>query len=165
MKRGAQMKRGGAVKAWFLALAMGLAIAPPAFAALPGEALPQDPLDAAVWSVEDGMGHLLIAAKTGSPLLLQEAEREVLVGLFAGMAAATADGGFGVGAWERVYAAYEHASVGFKELPYRVIVEPGHDQRGFELTLRRHPWLVLMDEPPPGWRVELIESGARLRAE
>lgn len=148
-----------------VACAMFLLAAAPACAAMPEERLPADAIDAAVFSVEEGTGHLLIAAKSGGTLLLQEAEREILVGLLAGMAATTADGGFVVSAWERVLGAYEHTQGLFKDLPYRIVVEPGHSQRGFELTLRRHPWLVLMEDPPPGWRVELIESGARLRAE
>jgi hypothetical protein len=134
-------------------------------AAMPEEALPTDPLDASEFEVRQGVGHLLVAAKSGSPLLLQEAEREIVLGLVAGLeATAAGDRGDRVdrGRYDRVFQAYEHAQGVFKDLPYRLVVEPGPGLRGFELPLRRHPWLVVMKRPVAGWRAELIQSGVRL---
>lgn len=133
-----------------------------AVAAMPEEARPSDPLEASIDDVHTGVGHLKIAAKSGTPALLQEAEREILLGLLAGLETTTEGGGLVRDRWLRVYEAYEHAQGVFKDLPYRVVVEPGHGQRGFELPLRRHPWLVIMDRPVSGWRAEMIESGVRL---
>ena len=131
-------------------------------AALPEERPPAEPIEASVFTVQEGASHLKIAAKSGSPLLLQEAEREILGGLFYGLALAMAGGALDEGRYKRVYGAYEHVQGVFKDLPYRVIVEPGNGLPPFELTLRRHPWLLLMDALVPGWRAEMIESGARL---
>ena len=152
---------GVGLAAW--ALGAGAPDRPPAaIAAMADEALPADPLDASVWDVHHGIGHLKVAAKSGSPLLLQEAEREILLGLFAGLETARAGVGLDRDRYARVYQAYDDAQGVFKDLPYRLVVEPGHGQRGFELPLRRHPWLVDMDRPVAGWRAELIESGVRL---
>ncbi len=148
------------------ALWPGTAAQPPAaIAAMPEEALPSDPLEASIRDVHEGVGHLKIAAKSGTPALLQEAEREILTGLLAGLATAAAGGGLDRARYDRVYAAYEHAQGVFKDLPYRVVVEPGGGMRGFTLPLRRHPWLVVMDQPVAGWRAEMIESGVRLTAQ
>lgn len=133
-------------------------------AAMPEEALPRDPLEASIWDVHEGVGHLKIAAKSGSPALLQEAEREILTGLLAGLETAATGEGLDRERYARVYAAYEHAQGVFKDLPYRLVVEPRGGLRGFELPLRRHPWLVISDRPVAGWQAELIESGVRLKA-
>lgn len=140
-----------------LALTLGLTLA-----ALPEEALPTDPVELAVWQVEHGAGHLRIAARTGSSLLLQEAEREIVEGLLAGLGAATASGVLERSRYQRMREAYEHAQGVFKDLPYQLVVEPGEGLTGFVLPLRRHPWLTLLDEAPVGWRAERIESGVRL---
>ena len=136
---------------------------PVAVAAMPEEAPPTDPLDASIWDIHHGVGHLKVAAKSGSPLLLQEAEREILTGLLAGLETTGAGVGLDRDRYLRVFEAYEHAQGVFKDLPYRIVVEPGHGLAAFELPLRRHPWLVVMDRPVAGWRSELIASGLRLR--
>ena len=131
-------------------------------AAMPEERLPEAPMDIAIWDVQQGVGHLKIAAKSGSPALLQEAEREVLLGLLDGLETAAAEGHVDRGHYDRVFEAYEYAQGVFKELPYRLMVEPGRGLRPFELTLRRHPWLTVLDRPVKGWHAEMIESGVRL---
>lgn len=115
-------------------------------------------------AVRRGVSDLFSAAKGGHPMLLQDAEREVLSGLLDGLEASADDGRVDPARYNRVLEGYDEAQHLFKELPYSLEVDPGEGLRPFTLSLRRHPWWDLLAHPLHGWQAELIESGARLVA-
>lgn len=143
-----------------------LAFAMVAVAVGPANAQTEDALERALFNVTQGMGHLRLAARSGEPLLLREAEREIVGGLLDGLDACGDGRGRPEAArYARVYDAYERVQGLFKEIPYVLIVEPGPGLPAWSLPLRRNPWGLMQGRRRAAgtWRAELIASGVRLR--
>lgn len=152
------------MKGWVFFLALLLGLGPGVVPALAQAA--DEPLDRALFGVYQGIGHLRQAAKGGDPLLLQEAEREVLAGLLDGLDTCRTDdsGHLDPDRYAQVLAAYQHAQGLFKEIPYVLEVQPGQGLAAWSLPLRRHPWGLIWDRPgAAAWKADMIESGVRLR--
>jgi hypothetical protein len=120
-------------------------------------------VEADVAAIRRGIGDLFQAARSGHPVLLQDAEREVLEGLLDGLEASMAGGKLDAARYNRVLEGYDEAKHLFKELPYNLEVMPGEGLRSISLPLRRHPWWTLSERPLQGWQAEKVESGASLK--
>ncbi|HEY9722582.1 MAG TPA: hypothetical protein V6D47_11225 [Oscillatoriaceae cyanobacterium] len=122
-----------------------------------------DAIATAIAGMDFGLTDLREAAGTGDPVALRQAEREVLLPLLLGLDDCVIAGRVDPTRYRRLYAAVTRVQGMFKEIPYRLVVQPGGGLPSFTLELRRSPVPVLRSQPTR-WRVEPVDGGVRLLA-
>jgi hypothetical protein len=130
----------------------------------PACATPYNPLlEKPLGLMDIGITDLNQAAKSGDPMLLREAEREVLEGLIQALGASGVQGRLNASRYQAVYRAENRLGGLFPALPYHLEVLPDAPLPPFWLTLRRSPWpLFQFGRRLEGWRIQQVPGGVRL---
>jgi hypothetical protein len=119
-------------------------------------ASPSPTVDRALEEMRMGLTELRQAAKTGDPLALREAERDILGPLLDGLAASRTEGALDAPSYSRVVAGVAEVQGLFREIPYLLVVKPGGTATEIRLPLRRSPIPAIEARGQSfGWRMAI----------